>query len=151
MNWKCIIIGAIVFFIVTNILGMFVSGTIIHEGILDPIYMANQSFWRPELNQDPPDMAALMPMWMLNSFISSLIVAGLYCCYRGCLSGPEWKRGMIFCFSLAIFYCGTLLAFSGVFNLPGKLWLWWAIDGLVIYSIGGLGMGWVVGRWGGVD
>ena len=31
MNWKCIIVGAIVFFIVTNLLGMFVSGPIIHD------------------------------------------------------------------------------------------------------------------------
>ena len=91
MNWKCIIVGAIVFFIVSNILGMAVSGPLIHEGILDDAYMANESFWRPELTQDPPDMGALMPMWLLNGFIVSLIVAGLWWAIDGlviyCLAG----------------------------------------------------------------
>jgi len=150
MNWKCIIVGAIVFFIVTNILGMFVSGPLIHEGILDDAYMANESFWRPELTQDPPDMGALMPMWLLNGFIVSLIVAGLFCCFRGCLKGAEWKRGMMFGLCLAIFGAGMNLAWSGVFNLPAQIWIWWAIDGLVAYLIGGMAMGWAVGKWGGV-
>jgi hypothetical protein len=151
MNWKCIIVGAIVFFVVTNILGMFVSGPIIHEGILDAAYTANESFWRPELTLDPPDMAALMPMWLLNGFIVSLIVAWLYCCFRRCLRGAEWKRGMKFCLCLSIFGTGMILAWSGVFNLPSKIWLWWAIDGLVIYALGGIALGWAVGKWGGVE
>ena len=150
MNWKCIIIGAIVFFIVANILGMFVSGPIVHEGILDEAYGANASFWRPELTQEPPDMGALMPTWLLNSFIVSLIVAGLYCCFRGCLNGAEWQRGMKWCVCLAIFACGMHLAWSGIFNLPGTIWLWWCIDILVIYAIAGSVMGWCVGKWGGV-
>ena len=150
MNWKCIIVGAIVFFVVTNILGMAVTGPIIHERILDASYTANASFWRPELTQDPPDMAALMPMWLLNGFIFSLVVAGLYCCFRACLSGAEWKRGMKFCLSLAIFSAVTLLAWSGVFNLPSNIWLWWAIDGLITFTLAGIVMGWAVGKWGGV-
>ena len=76
MNWKLIIIGGIVFWLVTNILGMFVTGILIHEKILDPVYQANESFWLPELRQDPPDMAALMPQWLLTSFVSSLVVVG---------------------------------------------------------------------------
>ena len=150
MNWKCIIVGAIVFFIVTNILGMLVSGPLIHEGVLDAAYMANESFWRPELTQDPPDMGALMPMWLMNGFIFSLIVAGLFCCFRPCLKGAEWKRGMMFGLCLAIFGAGMNLAWSGVFNLPAQIWIWWAIDGLVSYLIGGGAMGWAVGKWGGV-
>ena len=150
MNWKCIIIGAIVFFVVTNILGMLVSGPLIHEGILDSVYGDHESFWRPELREDPPNTAALLPMWMFNAFIVSLIVAGLYCCFRACLKGPEWKRGMVFCICLSIFGCGMMLAWSGIFNLPAKIWLWWAIDGLVIYAIAGAVMGWAAGKWGGV-
>ncbi|MGB5389538.1 MAG: hypothetical protein WBP10_05080 [Thermoanaerobaculia bacterium] len=42
MNWKLIIIGGIVFWLVTNILGMFVTGILIHEKILDPVYQANE-------------------------------------------------------------------------------------------------------------
>lgn len=151
MNVKCILIGAIVFLIVTNILGMAVSGPLIHEGILDPIYQEHETFWRPELREDPPDMAALMPMWILNGFIVSLIVAWLYCMFRRCCAGAEWKRGMMFCIYLAIFGCGMMLAWSGVFALPAKLWLWWAVDTLVIYAIGGAGMGWAVGKWGGIE
>ena len=150
MNVKCILIGAIVFFIVTNVLGMFVSGPVIHEGLLAADYEANSGYWRPELAQDPPDTAALMPMWLINGFIVSLIVAILYCCYRRCLSGAEWRRGMIFCLSLAIFACAMFLAWSGIFNLPGKIWIWWGIDSLVIYAIAGIVMGWAVGKWGGV-
>lgn len=94
MNWKLIIIGGIVFWLVTNILGMFVSAPLIHEKVLDPVYQANESFWRPELRQDPPDMAALMPQWMLTSFVSSLLVAGIDSLVGGSFSGPGWSRGL---------------------------------------------------------
>lgn len=149
MNWKCIIIGAIVFFVVTNILGIAVTGPLIHEGILDPVYQENEQFWRPELRQDPPDVASLMPMWLLNGFIVSLIVAWLYCCFRHCLKGPDWQRGLKFGLYLAIFGCSIMLAWFGVFALPGVIWMWWGVDFLVIYAIGGAVMGWAVGKWGG--
>jgi hypothetical protein len=44
MNWKLILIGGVIFWLVTNILGMFVTATLIHEKVLDPIYQANESF-----------------------------------------------------------------------------------------------------------
>lgn len=148
MNWKCIIVGTIVFFVVTNIIGMFVTGPIIHTGVLDSAYQANSSFWRPELTQDPPDMAALMPMWMLNSFIFSLVVAWLYCTFQRCLAGAAWMRGIKFGLALAVFTCAIILAWSGVFNLPGTIWVWWGIDSVIAYATGGVAMGWAVGKWG---
>ena len=53
MNWKAVAIGAVVFWLVTNVVALFGTGLIIHEKILDPIYQANESFWLPELRQDP--------------------------------------------------------------------------------------------------
>ena len=95
MNWKAVVVGAIVFWVVTNILGMFVTGFVIHQKILDPIYQANAAFWLPELRQDPPDMAALMPRWSLNSWLNSLIVAGIYVCRHRSCSGSEWQKGLM--------------------------------------------------------
>lgn len=147
MNWKLIIIGGIVFWLVTNILGMFVTGFIIHEGILDPIYQANESFWLPPLRQDPPDMAALLPHWLLTSFVSSLLVAGIYSCVHTSFSGPGWKKGLTWGLCLALFMFMNYMSFSGLFDLPMKLWLWWGIDALILFLIGGAAMGWAGQRF----
>ncbi len=61
MKIKTIVAGAIVFYLVQMIIGMLITGPWIHEGILDSAYQATSAFWRPELRQNPPDMAALMP------------------------------------------------------------------------------------------
>lgn len=145
MKLKCIVIGGLVFFVLSNLLG-FVTGPLIHEGVLDPLYAENAGFWRPELNQDPPDMAALMPTWLLNSLIVSLVIAWLYCGCK-CGDGPGWKRGMRFGLGLGIFVCAMYLAWSGVFNLPSKIWIFWGAEALVAYVICGAAMGWAVGKW----
>ena len=147
MNWKLIIIGGIVFWLVTNILGMFVTGSIIHEGILDPIYQANESFWLPPLRQDPPDMAALLPHWLLTSFVSSLLVAGIYSCVHTSFSGPGWKKGLTWGLCLALFMFMNYMTFSGLFDLPLKLWLWWGVDALILFLIGGAALGWAGQRF----
>ena len=146
MNFKGIIIGGVVFMIVTFAASM-ATGPVIHEGMLDPYYMANESFWQPALVQDPPDMAAMMPTWLLNSLIISLIVAWLYTRFGGALDGPDWKRGANFGISVGILLAGAYLGMSGVFNLPYQIWMWWSIEGIVLYAIGGAAMGWAVGKW----
>ena len=93
MNWKLIIIGALAFWLVTNVIGFLGTGWIIHDRILDPIYRANESFWIPPLRQDPPDMAAVMPQWLLTSLLSSLVVAGIYSRVHTSFNGPGWKKG----------------------------------------------------------
>ena len=60
LNFKTIIVGGVVFYAVQWVLGM-ISGIVIHGGVLEPLYKATAEYWRPELMQDPPDMAALMP------------------------------------------------------------------------------------------
>lgn len=151
MNWKAVVIGAIAFFLVTNIVGLAVTGFFIHQKILDPIYRANEYFWLPELTQDPPDMAALMPRWLLNSLISSLVVAGIYVCVHRSFEGGGARKGMMWGLSLGIFSAATYLAMSGVFNLPMKMWIWWAIDGVILFLVGGAAMGWAAERFGGLD
>jgi hypothetical protein len=146
MKWKCILIGGLVFWLMSNVLS-FGTGALIHEGALKADYQANSAFWLPELNQDPPDMAALMPTWLLNSLIVSLIVGWLYCCCR-CGEGAGWRRGLGFGFGIGVFVCGTYLAMSGVFNLPAKIWIFWGVEGLIIYTLGGAVMGWAVAKWG---
>ena len=60
MNWKLIIVGGLVFYVVMFVVSM-VTGPVVHQGILLESYQATEQFWRPELRQVPPDMAALMP------------------------------------------------------------------------------------------
>lgn len=147
MRWKCIIVGAVVFYVVSFILGM-VTGPLIHEGVLKEAYVAHSEFWRPELNQDPPDMGALMPMWIAFGLILSVVVAWLYCSCR-CGEGPGWKRGLRFGLGLGIFVCAVLLTYSGVFNLPYKIWYFWMAEAVVMYTVCGAAMGWAVAKWGG--
>jgi len=150
MNWKAVIVGAIVFWLVTNIVGFAVTGFVIHQKILDPIYRANESFWLPELAQDPPDMGAMMPKWLLNSFISSLIVAGIYVCVHGSFSGGGAKKGATWGLCLGFFAAATYLSMSGIFNLPMEIWIWWSVDALILFLIGGAAMGWTAERFGGL-
>ena len=148
MNWKLVIVGGLVFWVVTNIVG-FGTGAVIHERILKPAYQANSSFWLPALNQDPPDMAAVMPYWLVTSLIGSLIYAGFYAKVIACYTGPGWKRGFVFAFCLIWVYWAFLLAYSGLFNLPSQIWIWWGVDGLILFLIGGAAMGWAGGKFAG--
>lgn len=142
MNWKAVVIGGLVFWIVTNVVGIVVTGPVIHEGILDPVYQANESFWLPELRQDSLDRAALMPQWLLNSLIFSLIVAGIYSCVHSSFSGAGWKKGMMWGLCVGFLVAGVTWSWSGVFNLPTQMWVWWIIDGLILFLVGGAAMGW---------
>jgi membrane protease YdiL (CAAX protease family) len=145
MRVKCIIVGGLVFWLATFLLG-FITGPLIHQGALKATYREHSEFWRPELNMDPPDMAALMPSWILYGVILSLVVGWLYCSCR-CGEGPGWKRGARFGLGLGIFVCAVMLTWTGVFNLPGRIWMYWAGEGLAMYLVGGAAMGWAVGKW----
>ena len=149
MNIKAIVVGALVLWLVTNLIGMFGTGLVIHDTMLKPLYKANSSFWLPALNQDPPDMAALLPNWLLVSLINSFVVAGIYSCVRTSFKGPGWKRGLTWGFSLGIFVFIYTFGFSGVFNLPLSIFVWWGIDGLILFTIGGAAMGWATEKFAG--
>ena len=149
MNAKAIVVGALVFWLVTNLLGMFVTGFFIHSMILKPTYQATQSFWLPALNQDPPDMAALLPSWLMVSLVSSFVVAGIYSCARSSCKGPGWKRGLTWGLSLGIFIFVHTFSMSGIFNLPLSLFVWWGIDGLILFIPAGVAMGWATEKFAG--
>jgi hypothetical protein len=147
LDWKVIVGGGLLMYVVQFIIGG-VTGALIHEGTLDPLYQATTEFWRPELNQDPPDLAAMMPRWIATGLFISFVYAGIYDNIRSALNGSGLIRGLKFGVLMAILYALFGLAFSGVFNLPEAIWGWWAVEGFIIYPIGGLALGWFAGKFG---
>ncbi len=146
LDFKVIFLGGLVFYVAMFILSM-AAGSIIHEGILDPIYKAHQEFWRPELNQDPPDMASLMPRWIAVGLFTSFIFAGIYDNIRSAFDGSPVIKGIKFGVVVALIYGSTAAGWSGIFNLPDTLWMWWAIEGFIMYIAGGAALGWFVGKF----
>lgn len=142
MNWKIIFIGGVVMYVAQFIVSM-ITGPVLHEGILDPLYKANSQFWRPELNQDPPDMAALMPRWITSGLIASFVLAGIYGAIRDGFGGPGWMRGLKYGVALTLINAVLMLGWSGVFNLPDQVWVWWSAEGILYYVVGGVALGWV--------
>jgi hypothetical protein len=142
VNWKIVFIGGVVFYIATFLVS-FVTGPLIHQGVLVDDYIATASFWRPELNQQPPDMAALMPRWITTGLIGAFIAAGVYSIVRSSLSGAGWMRGLKFGAMLSVLSLSFMGAYSGVFNLPDTIWVWWAVGTVVAYLIGGIALGFV--------
>ena len=140
MNWKLVFIGGLAYYIAAFVVSM-AGGTFIHEGVLDAAYRATTEFWRPELMTDPPDMGALMPMWIATGVVASFILAGIYSVFRGALSGPAWQRGLKFGIAVWLLNVSYMAAMYGVFNLPYKLWAWWAVDGAIYTPVGAIVLG----------
>lgn len=142
MNWKLVLVGGIVFFVVQWIL-YFITGPIVHESILADLYRENAVFWRPELNQEPPDMAALMPYWLTTGLITAFILAGVYGWLRPAFSGAGWMRGAKYGLVLFLVTATMAMGWAGVFNLPNQIWIWWTLEGLVYFVVAGAALGWV--------
>jgi hypothetical protein len=142
MNLKLVVVGGLVFYIATWVLAP-ITGPLIHEGVLKEAYMATAAFWRPELMQQPPDMAGLMPYWITTGLIGSFIIAAIYSVVRSALAGPGWMRGLKFGVGLSLLSIGTQLALSGIFNLPAEIWAWWALEWTLMYLLAGTVLGWV--------
>ncbi len=83
-----------------------------------------------------------MPRWIAGGLISSLILAAIYGWVPPALQGPGWKKGLSFGLGVAIMASVFLLGYSGIFDLPGKIWIWWGIDGLILYPVAGAALGW---------
>ena len=147
LDWKVIIGGGILMYIAQFIVSA-ATGAFIHEGVLDPLYRATTEFWRPELNQDPPDMAALMPRWIITGVLIALVYAGIYDNIRTAFNGSGIIKGLKFGLMIAVIYALFGAAFSGVFNLPNAIWGWWALEGFIIYPLGGLVLGWFAEKFG---
>jgi hypothetical protein len=122
------------------------TGPLIHNNILTDLYIANASFWRPELNQDPPDMAALLPRWITVGIIAAFIMAGIYDNIRAALDGSSLLKGLKYGVILFLVNLCIAAGWSGVFDLPETIWFWWNVEGLVVYLVGGAVLGWVTGK-----
>jgi hypothetical protein len=144
-NLKVILLGGLAFYVAQFIVSM-ITGPFIHEGVLNEIYRANASFWRPELNQDPPDMAALMPRWITTGLIASFIMAGIYDNIRPALNGAAVVKGIKFGFIAFLFNLCATAGWSGVFNLPNEIWLWWSAEMLVVFVVGGAALGFAASK-----
>jgi hypothetical protein len=142
MNWKIVFVGGIAYY-ATMFIASFATGYLIHspEGVLFEAYTATASFWRPELNADPPDMAALMPMWVATGLISALIAAGIYSVVRSSLAGAAWQRGFKFGVIAALFGVIGAIGYRGIFNLPDQVWIWWMVDATFLHLAGGTVLG----------
>lgn len=144
-NIKVIVLGGLVMYVAEFIVSM-ATGHLVHEVILNDLYIANSSFWRPELNQDPPDMAALMPRWIASGLITTFIMVAIFDNIRSALDGSGWIKGVKYGFILFLFSACFSTGWSGVFNLPDMIWVWWNAEALVIYLVGGTALGWVVNK-----
>jgi len=144
-NIKVIVLGGLALYVVQFVVSMGM-GPFIHEGVLTEPYTATANFWRPELVQQPPDMAALMPRWITTGLIISFITAGIFDNIRSALGGSAMVKGVKFGFIVWLFNTCLSASWSGVFDLPEVIWLWWSIEGLILYLLGGLVLGWVVAK-----
>jgi len=141
-NLKVILLGGLAFYITQFIISM-ASGPVIHTNILNDLYRANEAFWRPELNQDPPDMAALLPRWIAVGLITTFIITAIFDNIRSALSGSAVVKGMKFGFIAFLFSACMSAGWSGIFNLPNEIWFWWNVEVLVMYLVGGAVLGFV--------
>jgi hypothetical protein len=142
MNWKLIVLGGLAMYVVMFLVS-FATGPIIHEGVLDETYRAHEEFWRPELREDPPNMAALMPRWISVGVITTLIMAALYGVVHTAFTGPGWMKGLKYGAGLAILMACFGAGWSGVFNLPDNIWAWWGAESFLYYLPGGAVLGWL--------
>jgi len=147
MNWKLIIVGGIVFYAAAFVVGLG-TGPLIHDGVLDPLYRANSEHWRPELNQDPPDMAALMPRWVAMGLLTSLVFAAIYGWIGAAFGVAGWKSGLRYGLMVATVATCYHIGWSGIFNLPDAIWAWWSVEAFLTNMAGGAALGWVATRFG---
>ncbi|MDN4500815.1 hypothetical protein QX776_00220 [Alteromonadaceae bacterium BrNp21-10] len=145
MNWKTVFIGGAAFYIVQLIISM-ITGGFIHQGVLVDAYAATASVWRPELIQSPPDLAALMPMWITTGIVVAFVQALVFDQVRDAFNGSGVIQGLKFGLMLFVLVACTSASWSGVFNLPLTIWCWWLVEGLAMYLIGGMALGAVAAK-----
>ena len=144
-NLKVILLGGLAFYVTQFIVSMG-AGPLIHQGVLEEIYRANEGFWRPELNMDPPDMAALMPLWLTTGVIIAFIMAGIFDNIRSAFDGSATVKGVKFGVVAFLFAVSMNAAWSGIFNLPYEIWVWWSVESLVVYLVSGAVLGLVTAK-----
>ncbi len=144
-NLKVIVLGGLAYYVTWFVVSML-TGSFIHQGILADSYLATSGFWRPELTQVPPDMAALMPRWITTGLICAFIAAAIFDNIRSALDGAGAVKGMKFGFISCLFSVCLSAGWSGVFNLPNDIWIWWNVEALVLYLASGAVLGFVTAK-----
>ena len=145
LDLKVIVLGGLVYYVVQFLVSMLTQ-PFVHEGVLLESYIANAQFWRPELSQDPPDTAALLPRWVATGIVAALIQAAIYDNIRSALNGPAWLQGAKFGVIVCLFLACFSAVWSGICNLPENIWLWWNLEALAYLVIGGTALGVAVAK-----
>jgi hypothetical protein len=146
MNAKLILLGGIAWYATAWVVSM-ATASFIHEGVLADDYLATAAFWRPELMQDPPDMAALMPRWLTTGLLSAFLTALVYGWLRPAFTGPGWLKGIKFGLVALILHGCFMMGWSGVFGLPDHIWAWWWVESALYFVAAGAALGWVADRF----
>lgn len=146
MRWKLIILGGIAFYAAMFLISL-ATGPLIHEGLLKATYQAHAQLWRPELNQTPPDMAALMPRWITTGLLVAFLQVGIYGLLESAFSGAGWLKGLKYGGVLAVLGICCSLGYSGVFNAPDKIWAIWGLESLLYLLPAGALLGWLTERF----
>jgi len=76
----------------------------------------------------------------------AFLAAGVYGFVRPALPGPHWRRGLQFGVIALVFAIIDALGYHGIFNLPGKIWIWWIVGAAIMYLAAGPVLGWVSGK-----
>ena len=142
-NLKIILLGGLAYYIAQFVVSML-TGPFIHEGVLVELYVAHSMFWRPELVSD--NMGDLLPRWIATGIVASFFQVTIYDNIRYALSGGHAIKGIKFGLISFVFYACFSAGWSGIFNLPEAVWIWWNIEALAIFVIGGAVLGLVVGK-----
>jgi hypothetical protein len=90
---------------------------------------------------DPPDMMALMKMWVPIGLLSAFLLSGVYSVIRSSLTGSGLQRGLKFGVISWIFALVSTMGYWGVFNLPNDIWMWWLVEGIWMHLIAGAVLG----------
>ncbi len=148
MNWKIAFVGGLAFylaqFLVSMVLGHFIHAP--DTGVLAESYRETAAFWRPELNANPPDPRIIWQLLIPSGLLGAILAAGIYGIVRPALSGPPWRRGLQFGAIALVFAIIDALGYHGIFNLPGKIWIWWIVGAAIMYLAAGPVLGWVSGK-----
>jgi hypothetical protein len=148
MNWKIIFAGGVAWYLVQFVVSM-VLGHFIHApdtGVLAESYRATAAFWRPEINANPPDPRIIWQLWIPSGMLGAFLSAGVFSVIRPALAGPPWRQGLTFGVIALVFAIVDALGYNGIFNLPGKIWIWWIVGAAIMFLAAGPVLGWVSGK-----
>jgi len=87
-----------------------------------------------------------LPRWIATGLITTFIMTAIFDNIRSALDGSPMVKGVKFCFILFLMHMSMSAGWSGVFNLPEMIWVWWSVEAFVVYLVGGVVLGFVVGK-----